>query len=42
MQGLPTLLFFREGAEVHRLEGVPPGKDALRTLVEEHLQVPLA
>ena len=37
--GLPTLIFLRDGIEVHRLEGVPPGQAALEALVKEHLQV---
>jgi len=37
--GLPTLLFFAEGREVHRLEGVPGNEDALAAIVREHLGV---
>ena len=37
VQGLPTILFFRNGREVSRVEGVPNGKDALEKLVREHL-----
>lgn len=39
--GLPTILFFRDGQEVHRLEGVPPGAGALDALVKEHLGLEL-
>lgn len=39
--GLPTLLFYRDGQEVHRLEGVPPGQGALEGLVKEHLGIEL-
>lgn len=39
VQGLPTLIMFSDGKEVHRLEGVPPNKDALRELVRQHLLV---
>lgn len=41
VQGLPTLIFYRDGAEVHRVEGVPGGADALAALVREHLGVEL-
>eukprot|EP00316_Scyphosphaera_apsteinii_P009916 CAMPEP_0119322554 /NCGR_PEP_ID=MMETSP1333-20130426/58567_1 /TAXON_ID=418940 /ORGANISM="Scyphosphaera apsteinii, Strain RCC1455" /LENGTH=256 /DNA_ID=CAMNT_0007329815 /DNA_START=172 /DNA_END=942 /DNA_ORIENTATION=+ len=44
VQGLPTLIFFRPGPdgslnEVHRVEGVPGTKDALQSLVQQHLGV---
>ena len=39
VQGLPTLIFYRGGKEVKRVEGVPGGKDALEALVSEHLGV---
>ena len=39
--GLPTLLFMRDGAEVHRLEGVPGNAAALEQLAAQHLGVPL-
>ena len=39
VQGLPTLLFYREGQEVYRLEGAPQNPAALRQLVREHLQL---
>lgn len=41
VQGLPTLIFYRGGKEVKRVEGVPGGKDALEALVSEHLGVEL-
>lgn len=37
--GLPTLIFFKEGKEVHRLEGVPRSSSQLRALVEDQLGV---
>ena len=37
--GLPTVLFYRGGREVHRLEGMPPGNDAIMELAREHLGV---
>ena len=39
VQGLPTLIFFKDGREVHRLEGVPPGVGALEQLVLDHMGV---
>jgi len=39
VNGLPTLVFMRDGQEVHRLEGVPPGQAALDALVKQHLGV---
>ena len=39
VQGLPTLLLFREGREVHRMEGVL-GKRELGQLLSEHLGEP--
>jgi thioredoxin-like negative regulator of GroEL len=41
VQGLPTLLFYLGGREVHRLEGAPPSAAALGQLVKEHLGVTL-
>jgi thiol-disulfide isomerase/thioredoxin len=38
-QGLPTLIFVRDGAEVHRLEGVPGNAAALEALVGQYLGV---
>ena len=40
VQGLPTLVFFRGGVEVHRLEGVPAQKDGIEQLVQQHLLDP--
>jgi len=39
VQGLPTLIFVRDGAEVHRLEGVPGNAAALEALVGQYLGV---
>ena len=39
--GLPTLIFFRGGREVHRLEGVPGNAAALEALIGEHLGLEL-
>ena len=39
VQGLPTLIFVRDGKEVHRLEGVPGNAGALEALAREHLGV---
>ena len=39
VQGLPTLVFFRGGSEVFRLEGVPSTKGALEALARQHLQL---
>mmetsp|Transcript_68773 Transcript_68773/g.136290 ORF Transcript_68773/g.136290 Transcript_68773/m.136290 type:complete len:160 (-) Transcript_68773:130-609(-) len=39
VHGLPTLLFLREGKEVHRLEGLPSTPDVLEALAHEHLCV---
>lgn len=35
--GLPTLIFMKGGAEVHRLEGVPGNKAALEQLANQYL-----
>ena len=37
--GLPTLIFMRDAAEVHRLEGVPGGSEALEALVVDKLEL---
>jgi thioredoxin 1 len=37
--GLPTLIFMRDGKEVHRLEGVPGNAAALEQLAMQHLGV---
>ena len=39
VSALPTLIFLRDGKEVHRLEGVPNGQGALEALVRQHLGV---
>ena len=41
VNGLPTLLFIKDGKEVYRLEGVPGGGAALEALVSQHLGVAL-
>lgn len=41
VEGLPTLIFMRDGQEVHRLAGVPGQEGALEALVEQHLGVTL-
>ena len=37
--GLPTVIFYKGGQEVHRLEGVPPAAGGLRNLARLHLGV---
>jgi thioredoxin 1 len=37
VSGLPTLLFLREGKEVHRIEGVPGNAAALEALACQYL-----
>eukprot|EP00966_Prymnesium_polylepis_P307591 7108909-Prymnesium_polylepis.1 len=39
VQGLPTVIFYAGGREVHRLEGMPPGKGALAELARQYLGV---
>lgn len=39
VHGLPTVIFYAEGKEVYRLEGMPPGKNALKELVQEYLNI---
>ncbi len=39
VQGLPTILFMREGREVYRLEGAPPNSQAIGALIAEHCGV---
>ena len=41
VSGLPTLIFMREGKEVHRLEGVPGNTAALEQLASQHLGIQL-
>ena len=41
VSGLPTLIFFRNGAEVHRLEGVPGNAAALEALACQQLGLEL-
>ena len=37
VQGLPTLVFYREGKEVHRLEGAPQTADQMLQLCRQYL-----
>jgi len=39
VHGLPTVIFYSNGKEVHRLEGMPPGKDALKDLASQYLGI---
>jgi thioredoxin len=39
VQGLPTLILYQQGKEVHRLEGVPGNANALEAIARQYLQL---